>query len=218
MVGSHPGGVPAIDSQRAQALGRRHQVGRHHAAVTHARRTALSHPVVPALSAAVLFQAGTVCAQEYPSKPVRIIVPFTAAGGTDILARSLAQRLSETMGQQVLVDNRPGGNGLIGAEAVARAAPDGYVLLHVDQRPHDQSVAASAHSYSIERDLDADHAGGLRAEPAGGASFGAREERERARSRSPGRNPVSSRCPTPASARRRILQASCSSRPRASTS
>ncbi|HYC47212.1 MAG TPA: tripartite tricarboxylate transporter substrate binding protein [Burkholderiales bacterium] len=68
-------------------------------------------------------------AQEYPAKPVRIIVPFTATGGTDIVARSIAQRLSESMGQQVIVDNRPGGNGLIGAEAVARAAGDGYTML-----------------------------------------------------------------------------------------
>jgi tripartite-type tricarboxylate transporter receptor subunit TctC len=68
-------------------------------------------------------------AQEYPAKAVRIIVPFSAAGGTDILARTLAQRLSENMRQQFIVDNRPGGNGLIGAGAVARAAPDGYTLL-----------------------------------------------------------------------------------------
>jgi len=77
--------------------------------------------------------AGMFCpaaaAQEYPAKPVRIIVPFTATGGTDIVARSIAQRLSESMGQQVIVDNRPGGNGLIGAEAVARAAGDGYTML-----------------------------------------------------------------------------------------
>ena len=82
-----------------------------------------------AVALALAFLCAHACAQEYPSKPVRIIVPFAAAGGTDILARSLAQRLSETMGQQFLVDNRPGGNGLIGAEAVARAAPDGYMLL-----------------------------------------------------------------------------------------
>jgi len=74
------------------------------------------------LSAAI-FQCGPTHAQEYPTKPVRIIVPFSATGGTDILARALAQRLGETMGQQVLVDNRPGGNGLIGADLVAKATP-----------------------------------------------------------------------------------------------
>ena len=81
------------------------------------------------LSAAAIFQCGGTRAQDYPEKTVRIIVPFTAAGGTDIMARSLAQRMTESMGQQFIVDNRPGANGLIGAEIVARAAPDGYVLL-----------------------------------------------------------------------------------------
>lgn len=104
------------------------------------------------LSTAVIFQCGAR-AQDYPAKPVRIIVPFTATGGTDIMARSLAQRLGETMGQQFLVDNRPGGNGLIGAELVARAAPDGYVLL---MSTNGLTINPWLHphiSYSIERDL-----------------------------------------------------------------
>jgi len=65
----------------------------------------------------------------YPAKTVRIIVPFAAAGGTDIMARSLAQRMTESTGQQFVVENRPGANALIGTEAVAKAAPDGYTLL-----------------------------------------------------------------------------------------
>ena len=81
------------------------------------------------LSAAAAFACSAAMAQDYPARTVRIVVPFTASGGTDIMARSLAQRLTETMGQQFIVDNRPGGNGLIGAELVARAAADGYVLL-----------------------------------------------------------------------------------------
>jgi tripartite-type tricarboxylate transporter receptor subunit TctC len=65
----------------------------------------------------------------YPAKTVRIIVPFAAAGGSDIMARSLAQRLTESSGQQFVVENRPGANALLGTEAVAKAAPDGYTLL-----------------------------------------------------------------------------------------
>jgi tripartite-type tricarboxylate transporter receptor subunit TctC len=65
----------------------------------------------------------------YPAKPVRIIVPSSAGGGTDILARQMAPRLTERWGQQVVVDNRPGAGMMIGIELAARAAPDGYTLL-----------------------------------------------------------------------------------------
>src|SRR5882757_10495301 len=65
----------------------------------------------------------------YPVKPVRMIVPFAAAGGTDIMARSLAQSMTASTGQQFVVENRPGANALIGTEAVAKSAPDGYTLL-----------------------------------------------------------------------------------------
>ncbi len=68
-------------------------------------------------------------AQGYPDKPVRFIVPTTQGGGADTLARHIATRLSERWGQQVVVENRPGANGITGVESVAKAAPDGYTLL-----------------------------------------------------------------------------------------
>ena len=65
----------------------------------------------------------------YPNKPIRLLVPFTPGGGTDILARIVAQKISESLGQQVIVDNKPGGNTLLATQELVRSAPDGYTLL-----------------------------------------------------------------------------------------
>jgi tripartite-type tricarboxylate transporter receptor subunit TctC len=83
------------------------------------------------LPVALVFAAGLAVAQApaYPVKSVRLLVPSSPGGGTDILARVLAQKMSETFGQQVVVENRPGAGQVIGIEAVARSAPDGYTLL-----------------------------------------------------------------------------------------
>jgi tripartite-type tricarboxylate transporter receptor subunit TctC len=84
------------------------------------------------LSLALLFAALGVtaaAAQTYPSRPIRLVVPFAAGGPADFLGRVLGQKLGETLGQQIVVDNRPGANTILGAQAVARADPDGYTLL-----------------------------------------------------------------------------------------
>jgi tripartite-type tricarboxylate transporter receptor subunit TctC len=81
------------------------------------------------LAFAVIVVALPVHAQNYPVRPVRMIVPFSPGGATDVPARILAQRLSEAFGHQIVIDNRPGAGGVLGADAVAKAPPDGYTLL-----------------------------------------------------------------------------------------
>ena len=83
------------------------------------------------LTAAALVAAvsGSAAAQGYPTRPVRVIVPLVPGGNLDIVARALAQRLGEGLGQQVIVENRPGASSLVGTQLVAKSAPDGYTLL-----------------------------------------------------------------------------------------
>jgi tripartite-type tricarboxylate transporter receptor subunit TctC len=92
--------------------------------------------VAAAVLAGALFSAGLLPAQDYPSRPIRIMVAYTPAGTTDILARLLAQKMNEKWGQPVIVDNRPGANGNIGTELAARASPDGYSILMATAATH----------------------------------------------------------------------------------
>ena len=101
-----------------------------------------------------LFGAG-VAAAEYPTKPVRLVVPYAAAGSTDTLARILAVSLSERLGQQVVVDNRTGAGTIIGTEIVAQAAPDGYTLLMATPPLVVNPALHGKVPYDVERDFAA---------------------------------------------------------------
>ena len=95
-------------------------------------------------------------AQAFPARPVRIIVPFPAGGTTDIIARLVAQRMTETMGQAAVVENRGGAGGSIGADAVAKAAPDGYtILMHNITFPLSSVALAQANRapYNVDTDF-----------------------------------------------------------------
>jgi tripartite-type tricarboxylate transporter receptor subunit TctC len=82
-----------------------------------------------AIAATVLVPAITHAQEPWPAKPIRLVVPFPPGGGTDLIARAMGQRLGERLKQPVVIDNRPGASTTIGADAVAKAAPDGYTLL-----------------------------------------------------------------------------------------
>lgn len=88
------------------------------------------HPcLLPAAALALLIASGAALAQAYPAGPVRVIVPFPPGGGVDGAGRLISQKLSEALGKQFIVDNRPGANGMIGSELAAKSAKDGYTLM-----------------------------------------------------------------------------------------
>ncbi len=97
--------------------------------------------------------AAAVSAQTYPTKPVRIVVPFAAGGNTDFTARSIAAKLTEAMGQQILVDNRPGASTNIGSEFIVRAAPDGYNILMGGAANAINVAALAKVPFDLQRDL-----------------------------------------------------------------
>lgn len=90
----------------------------------------------------------------YPARPVRLVVPFPAGGATDLFARALSQKLSEKIGQQVVVDNKPGAGGTIGSDLVAKATPDGYTLLLATSSTHAIGPALNPRMpYEVARDF-----------------------------------------------------------------
>ncbi|HEV7802188.1 MAG TPA: tripartite tricarboxylate transporter substrate binding protein [Burkholderiales bacterium] len=106
-----------------------------------------------ACSSLLFFHAAFVGAQDYPTKPIRLIAPFAPGGATDLLARVIGQKISERFGQSVLIDNRVGASGNIGAEIVAKAAPDGYTLL-MGGVPHAISMSLYRKlGYDLAKDL-----------------------------------------------------------------
>ena len=103
---------------------------------------------------ASLLAAINAAAQSYPAKPIRLIIPFPPGGATDIIGRTLAQKLTAQLGQTVLVDNKPGAGGTLGSAEAAKAASDGYTLLLATTSTH--SIAPLLYKnipYSVEKDF-----------------------------------------------------------------
>ena len=99
--------------------------------------------------------AGQALAQPFPAKPIRIVVPWTPGGVTDVLTRAVALQMSESLGQQVVVENRPGAGGTIGIAAVTKSPPDGYTLVMTDVPSH--AISASLYAklpYDVAKDLE----------------------------------------------------------------
>ncbi len=107
------------------------------------------------LAGTLLLAAGPLAAQSYPSKPIRWVVPFPTSGATDILTRTIAHKLSEALGQPVIVDNKPGAGGALGSDLVAKAAPDGYTLLMATTSTHSIGPALQKLPYDAQRDFAA---------------------------------------------------------------
>lgn len=105
------------------------------------------------LASFLLSGAGHALAQEYPSRPVKLIVPFAAGGPADVYGRAVAQRLQEVLKQSFVVENRPGAGSLIGTEAVAKSAPDGYTLLLMSNTHTVNESLFASKPYELMRDF-----------------------------------------------------------------
>ncbi len=100
-----------------------------------------------------VFTIGSVLAQDYPNKAIRIVVPFAIGGPADIYARALAVKLSEAMGQSFFVENKPGGGAVLGTDAAAKAAPDGYTLLMMSNAQTVNETLIPNKPYALMRDF-----------------------------------------------------------------
>lgn len=103
---------------------------------------------------ACCFTGGAAMAQEYPSKPIRWIVPYPAGGGADNLARLVTQRLSQSLKQPIVVDNRPGGNTIIGTQALLSSLKDGYTVMHTAEQLASNTALYPDLKYSADRDIE----------------------------------------------------------------
>jgi tripartite-type tricarboxylate transporter receptor subunit TctC len=111
------------------------------------------------LFAALGFVAALGCAaiagaQTYPSRPITIVVPFPPGGPTDVIARTLAQHMQQTLGQPVLIDNHPGANGILGTGRVARAVPDGYTLVMGHWSTHVVNAVVYPYAYDVIKNFE----------------------------------------------------------------
>lgn len=116
----------------------------------------MTQTLIALIACAGLFDlvVGSASAQSYPAKPIRMIVPYPSGGGSDLMARPIAQKLTEMWGQSVLVDNRSGATGMIGTEFASKSAPDGYTLLLGSVAEIALNLAVySKMSYNPERDF-----------------------------------------------------------------
>lgn len=107
--------------------------------------------LIPAATAQAAAQAGAPA--QYPNKPVRLLVPFAPGGGTDITARSIAQNLSERLGQQFVADNRPGANGTIALDILTKSLPDGYTISMISSSHSVNASLIRNLSYDLTRDV-----------------------------------------------------------------
>ncbi len=106
-----------------------------------------------AVAASLVLLAWPAAAQTYPAKPIKIVVPFPAGGTSDVLARMIGQKMTESWGQAVVIENKPGSSGNLGADAVAKSAPDGYTLVLMDVGNLAISPSLYKLPFNVEKDF-----------------------------------------------------------------